>query len=294
MRGRGGVPGARTRAQGAVGGGTPGRLAPCPRRPLPDGAASRGGRADRAPSGARRHRYPRRGGGPRRAPVPRGSTAARPADRQRRVAAAGGGVGWRPWPARRRSGEVAAARGGGQVRQARRAGPRRGRGLGHGRLSAPARRGLPRRRPRPAAPPDPAAGGAYLAAAAAAALSRAAAGAGFGCARGGVVGASRAGWRKGRGRDSRAAEPLPRPTPPAPAGQPPGSLRAEPSPGRVGRGSADSAAGPSAASGPRAEQPRVHGPGPVQRTQGSAEGRKREGPPSPTPKCPRRSRRPSS
>ena len=66
-------------------------------------------------------------------------------------------MGWRPGPARRRSGEVAAASGGEQGPPGCRAGPRCGRGLGLGPGSAQPRLGLerPRRRPRPTSPARP-------------------------------------------------------------------------------------------------------------------------------------------
>lgn len=64
-------------------------------------------------------------------------------------------MGWRPGPARRRSGEVAAASGGEQGPPGCRAGPRRGRGLGPGSALPGLGLGRPRRRPRPTSPARP-------------------------------------------------------------------------------------------------------------------------------------------
>lgn len=94
----------------------------------------------------------------------------------------------------------------------------------------------------------------------------------------------------------------------APPGKSFDSLRAKPSPGRVGRGSPETASGPSALKGPRGARPPKAAPGPVAPTWpcaagvGQLRGRKQERgrPPLgvrsafPGPECPRRSRRPSS
>lgn len=129
-----GTPGVRTwaRLRGRLRGAEEGRCSKC----LPsDGArSSRGGDrgADRASQPGEVHRYPCLGRGlGGRPPVARGTTAECPGRPDRRAAAAegvraGGGVGWWPGPAWRRSGEVAAAWGGGQGPPGCRAGPRRG------------------------------------------------------------------------------------------------------------------------------------------------------------------------
>lgn len=121
--------------------------------------------------------------------------------------------------------------------------------------------------------------------AAVAALSPAGAGAGLWCTRGWAARAGGTGWLGEREgipgcRIAHSARS-------APAGQPFGSLRAEPSPGRVGRGSTETATGPSALTGPRGAHPLRAAPGLAARTwscaagAGQRSGRKREVLPSP-------------